>query len=1296
MKVAANFDGSKVAISDDYLCKVSVYDYDKLNNSWTLETELTSGVSLASNGFGVSMSMDWDAERIVVGANTISNVYTFDYVNSAWSTTPRVIEGTSGSDFGFSVSMAANDTDILCVGAPLENKVYVYQNIQGNWNQTYVNDGTSILSRIPLTPTSNIILKPEYNAYGYHVYMEPEGNYFIASAPGQNMSNIFTSNILSIETNGVFSDPQPGLDYPFDVSGTANGVPPKSMKHVGNIRVFGINDANSWEKIGDDLEGDPGNYILEDGHSGYIGYNNYIGWSMPGFGTCTHISNELIITVSSPGYPLGSQYGFYSGKISRFKFSTDVGGWIPYGLDSISRFEGALYGETFTMDYVGVRIAIGLQTPFLGDLKNQQLLTGRVYVLEWNEDTWHESQEIILLEDTGLINPNGFDRVQPTIVNGKNVFCTSVRRGKMHTKDFELTQIFQGNSLFTGYISSGIIKVGDNNGDPTNSSDKKILFGGTRGDQSYEYTSIENRSLLRDGKSEILHSKRSPGLDQIDIIRLKANEIHLDNHSVGTVLTRVLDDPQNKYITQSDDLKETHRPSLMVNWRGDVCVMPHINQDLSIPRTWYGSETSSAPGWNPGSCDSKAALDVNGDVFIRNRMNINDFDKNRINGARITQPNIFYNTRNLDVLYRDPNQSSRILVRSVTRPFEDTLVNLFGVVEGTVNYSENYRGFEFIGNGKITNVLQGLAAVGSTTRHSFWILLQNEQSTYTTSNIFSVASGELYRDQATSVTFQMTTSGFKFLYEDLKEEEPSFYFSCDVSLQKDTWYNIQIQLMSGRGVVPQVTDDTLNDSYIGIWIDTVSVPLTLNGVAFENFQGFKDQNYIVGGNTENIIIGMIMFYVVYPFSDTTVPSDDPKLQSIQNAYAYGPPPEMLAVGGDATISGKLGVGVTNPTEALEVTGNVHANYFMGDGSELSNITLQTVTDYGNVTSNTVQFTNTGTSLVTSGKVGVGTNPTEALDIDGIIQSTGRHELNVDNPGDMIAKRYNPGDRYGLGQYNNGVTRVFTSSTFGTASIRFSSPTNDIRDGSAAFNDLMTVKNNGDVGIGTTNPQYTLDVSGDVNFTGNLLKNGTLVSTGGLDPIVSLGPWIDDASELVLHHSNLNGFANYALRQDDSGGTHINADFSALFLEYGGTERMRVHSNGNVGVNNTGPVYTLDVGGTIRASGDVIAFSDGRYKTDVYRINDALNKINRVSGYTYRMKEGTERRAGVIAQEIREVLPEVVVGTEESGYNVAYGNMAGLFIEAIKELTTQVDELKAKVKELQAAAATRSPECTTPK
>jgi hypothetical protein len=48
---------------------------------------------------------------------------------------------------------------------------------------------------------------------------------------------------------------------------------------------------------------------------------------------------------------------------------------------------------------------------------------------------------------------------------------------------------------------------------------------------------------------------------------------------------------------------------------------------------------------------------------------------------------------------------------------------------------------------------------------------------------------------------------------------------------------------------------------------------------------------------------------------------------------------------------------------------------------------------------------------------------------------------------------------------------------------------------------------------------------------------------------------------------------------------------------------------------------------------------------------------------------------VIAQEVLEVLPEAVIGTEEGHYSVAYGNMVGLLIEAIKEQQVQIDDLK---------------------
>jgi hypothetical protein len=130
------------------------------------------------------------------------------------------------------------------------------------------------------------------------------------------------------------------------------------------------------------------------------------------------------------------------------------------------------------------------------------------------------------------------------------------------------------------------------------------------------------------------------------------------------------------------------------------------------------------------------------------------------------------------------------------------------------------------------------------------------------------------------------------------------------------------------------------------------------------------------------------------------------------------------------------------------------------------------------------------------------------------------------------------------------------------------------------------------------------------------------------------------------------------------------------------ERMRVASDGRVGIGITAPAHELDVAGTIRASGDVFAFSDCNYKYEVARINNALESVKVINGYTYRLAEGGEgggggaRHAGVFAQEVEQVLPEVVNTDLDGKKSVAYGNMIGLLIEAIKELNKRVESLES--------------------
>lgn len=94
--------------------------------------------------------------------------------------------------------------------------------------------------------------------------------------------------------------------------------------------------------------------------------------------------------------------------------------------------------------------------------------------------------------------------------------------------------------------------------------------------------------------------------------------------------------------------------------------------------------------------------------------------------------------------------------------------------------------------------------------------------------------------------------------------------------------------------------------------------------------------------------------------------------------------------------------------------------------------------------------------------------------------------------------------------------------------------------------------------------------------------------------------------------------------------------------------------------------------SIYAAGDVAVLSDRRHKTDLIPIPNALAKVNAIAGYTFSwIGRNTGRSAGVIAQEVQAVLPEVVASDENGTLCVSYGNLNSLLIQAIKELDSQM-------------------------
>ena len=119
-------------------------------------------------------------------------------------------------------------------------------------------------------------------------------------------------------------------------------------------------------------------------------------------------------------------------------------------------------------------------------------------------------------------------------------------------------------------------------------------------------------------------------------------------------------------------------------------------------------------------------------------------------------------------------------------------------------------------------------------------------------------------------------------------------------------------------------------------------------------------------------------------------------------------------------------------------------------------------------------------------------------------------------------------------------------------------------------------------------------------------------------------------------------------------------------------------------SGTGGNVMLEVGGEISATGNITAYSasDKKLKENIIPIQNAIDKLNKLNGVEFDWKSGFEKihsgeghDVGVIAQEIEEVLPEVVT-TRENGYKaVKYEKIVPLLIQAIKELSFEIQELK---------------------
>jgi uncharacterized coiled-coil protein SlyX len=176
-------------------------------------------------------------------------------------------------------------------------------------------------------------------------------------------------------------------------------------------------------------------------------------------------------------------------------------------------------------------------------------------------------------------------------------------------------------------------------------------------------------------------------------------------------------------------------------------------------------------------------------------------------------------------------------------------------------------------------------------------------------------------------------------------------------------------------------------------------------------------------------------------------------------------------------------------------------------------------------------------------------------------------------------------------------------------------------------------------------------------------NGVVSGSSQIDATATTN-WSTGIKTQLDSNTVVSGSSQITLSSTTGGGTTANVQFGSL----------------GIGTAASG------VSGEIRATGDIVAFysSDERLKENIQPIQNALSKVESISGNTYDWKEGFEtihshigHDLGVIAQEVQSVLPEVVTERETGYLAVDYVKLVPVLIEAIKELSAKVKELESK-------------------
>ena len=409
---------------------------------------------------------------------------------------------------------------------------------------------------------------------------------------------------------------------------------------------------------------------------------------------------------------------------------------------------------------------------------------------------------------------------------------------------------------------------------------------------------------------------------------------------------------------------------------------------------------------------------------------------------------------------------------------------------------------------------------------------------------------------------------------------------------------------------------------------------TLTGLSMSGDLDLQDNDKILLGTGDDLEIYHDASHSYIADTGTgslVVKATDLYLQDASgNRFLYG------AAGGTVELYHNANAKLTTTSGGVTITGTVTATTFVG--ALTGNVTGNTSGSSGSTTGNAA----TATALQTARAInGTNFDGTAAITVDPHVEddestNAARYLTFVDNS-TAGTKRLNEDSSLNY----NPSTNTLTAGTFSGA---LTGNVTGNCSGSAAT--VTTAAQGSITSVGTLTG---LTMSGDLDLQDN---DKILIGTG---------------DDLKLYHDGTNSYIDNVtggiyIRTNNTENSIVALANAQVELYYDASKKLETTSAG------------VSVTGTITASGNITAFSSEAAKDNIETIPNALDTVNKLRGVSFNWKENGEKSHGLIYEEVEKVVPELTRNYNDSP-SVAYQNTVALLIEAIKELKTEVNELK---------------------